>query len=403
MKRSEAFRPGDEPLRESTLQLEQHRVTGPLPFLQPTKAYYRHDARPDVHFKWTSRDNRKGRHAVTVREAPADSKRTTLPAMSSLRSVLHNVWRMVTYYPVWDISFDVAYVFTLGSVIWVINAFFVWLPLVRPDTEFKTEELYGGGITAFLGATVFEVGSLLLMVEAVNENRTGCFGWALEHSLSREEQGARVPELRRSKAHCTHHHSNKRNLVGVGGLAMDKQSKRSFVDQNRSWVWWPSNEDLRTHYLLSLGFLASLSQLVGATIFWIAGLTALPGIYNRMSRPITIVFYWTPQVLGGMGFIISGTLFMLETQPKWWKPATRTLGWWIGLWNLIGGIGFTICPAFGYDQRSWAQYQACLSTFWGSWAFLIGSVIQWYESLEKFPVEVESPSSNGGTPHPGAV
>ena len=107
-----------------------------------------------------------------------------------------------------------------------------------------------------------------------------------------------------------------------------------------------------------------------------------------MSRPITIIFYWTPQVIGGLGFIISGTLFMLETQSKWWKPAPRTLGWWIGAWNLIGGVGFTICPAFGYDTSSWAQYQACLSTFWGSWAFLIGSVVQWYESLEKFPVEV---------------
>jgi hypothetical protein len=108
-----------------------------------------------------------------------------------------------------------------------------------------------------------------------------------------------------------------------------------------------------------------------------------------MSRLITIILYWTPQVLGGLGFIISGTLFMLETQTKWWKPAPKTLGWWIGLWNLIGGVGFTICPAFGYDQSSWAQYQACLSTFWGSWAFLVGSVVQWYESLEKFPVEVE--------------
>ena len=36
-----------------------------------------------------------------------------------------------------------------------------------------------------------------------------------------------------------------------------------------------------------------------------------------------------------------------------------------------------------------AQYEASLATFWGSWAFLIGSAIQWYESLDKYPVEVE--------------
>lgn len=290
---------------------------------------------------------------------------------------------MLTYYPIWDISFDIAYVFTLGSVIWVINAFFVWLPLVRPDTEFKNEELYGGGITAFIGATVFEVGSVLLMLEAVNENRAGCFGWAVERVLGHggEEDDGEV--LRPSKSRCTHHHVNKGSLVGSKG-----HGKHEGDEDVRSWVWWPSNHDLRTHYVHSLGFLASLSQLVGATIFWISGLTALPGIYNHMSRPISIAFYWTPQILGGLGFIVSGTLFMLETQSVWWKPAPRTLGWWIGAWNLIGGIGFTVCPAFGLDEESWAQYQACLSTFWGSWAFLIGSTMQWYESLEKFPVEV---------------
>ncbi|KAL1605616.1 hypothetical protein SLS59_003418 [Nothophoma quercina] len=334
---------------------------------------------------------------------PANSERLTTPRpTSSLNSIVRGIWRMLTYYPIWDISCDVAYVFTIGSVIWVINAFFVWLPLVRPDTEFETEELYGGGISAFIGATVFEFGSLLLMAEAVNENRSGCFGWALEQALSHEgaygDNEIGHENLQPSKSRCAHHHQNKRNLVGKGNHPSSKEESAS---EARSWVWWPSATDLRTHYIYNLGFLASLSQLCGASVFWISGLTALPGIYDRMSRPITIIFYWTPQIIGGLGFIISGTLFMLETQSKWWKPAPRTLGWWIGAWNLIGGIGFTVCPAFGLDTSSWAQYQACLSTFWGSWAFLVGSVVQWYESLEKFPVQVQKSgkdlaADNGG-------
>ncbi|KAF2033610.1 hypothetical protein EK21DRAFT_58222 [Setomelanomma holmii] len=397
MKRNEAFRANSEPFAtEPALQLEHHRVTGPLPFLNPTRAHFHHDARPDVRYKWTSRNNRKGRHAIIINSnlATAAPKQSTPRSTLSFRSIAHNVWRMLTYYPFWDISYDVAFVFTLGSVIWVINAFLVWLPLVRPSTEFENEELYGGGITAFIGATVFEFGSFLLMAEAVNENRSGCFGWALARSLSYDKEDGAV-SVKPEKASCTHHHSNKRNLVGKGGSHSTEAAVKSGAQSDtRTWVWWPCTEELRTHYLHSLGFLASLSQLIGASIFWISGLTALPGIYDRMSRPITIVFYWTPQVLGGLGFIISGTLFMVETQTKWWKPAPKTLGWWIGAWNLIGGIGFTICPAFGYDEQSWAQYQACLSTFWGSWAFLIGSVIQWYESLEKFPVEVENGPGN---------
>ena len=88
---------------------------------------------------------------------------------------------------------------------------------------------------------------------------------------------------------------------------------------------------------------------------------------------------------------MSGTLFMLETQRRWWKPAFDTLGWYVGFWNLVGGIGFTLCPCFGVDTHSWAQYQASLSTFWGSWAFLIGSLFQLYESLQKHPVDVAKP------------
>ena len=104
--------------------------------------------------------------------------------------------------------------FTLGSVVWVINAFFAWLPLVRPSTNFHNELLVGGGITAFIGATIFEIGSVLLMFEAVNENRAGCFGWALETVLEGNEKGSGKFRLRPDKNGCAHHHTNKGNIVG---------------------------------------------------------------------------------------------------------------------------------------------------------------------------------------------
>lgn len=80
---------------------------------------------------------------------------------------------------------------------------------------------------------------------------------------------------------------------------------------------------------------------------------------------------------------------MLESQKKWYLPAFSTLGWHIGLWNTIGGFGFFLSPVFGYFPEHWAQYQAGCQTFYGSWAFLIGSVVQLYESLDKRPVVVE--------------
>lgn len=119
---------------------------------------------------------------------------------------------MFTQAPYWDVSYLVAITFTLGSVVWVFNAFFVWLPLVRPGTEFKDELLLGGGVTAFLGATIFEIGSVLLMFEAVNENRAECFGWAVRQSL--EAHGGHDARYLVDARLCTHRHTKKRNLVG---------------------------------------------------------------------------------------------------------------------------------------------------------------------------------------------
>ena len=56
-------------------------------------------------------------------------------------------------------------------MVWCINGFFVWYPLAAPWTEFPGEVDIGGGVTACIGATIFEVGSVLLMLEAINENR----------------------------------------------------------------------------------------------------------------------------------------------------------------------------------------------------------------------------------------
>lgn len=86
---------------------------------------------------------------------------------------------------------------------------------------------------------------------------------------------------------------------------------------------------------------------------------------------------------------MSSLLFMLETQRKWYLPAPKTLGYWIGFWNLIGALGFTLCGALGYSSNEDVLFEGSLATFWGSWAFLIGSLIQWFEALDKHPVEIE--------------
>ncbi|KAK5464919.1 hypothetical protein LTS15_001482 [Exophiala xenobiotica] len=419
-----------EPFKHEKYELEH--AEGPVGFLNPTRAHFqldgavpsianRNPAKHDesegsdgvgdqnhektknedgvpaknVRFLWRSRDNRKGRHALLVqRPAPGEAAQYLTPRRTNhYKEVLKNIKLTFTYFPVWDISYLVALVFTLGSVVWVINGFFAWLPLVAPSTEFHNEIYVGGGVTAFIGAIVFfEAGSILLIIEAVNTNNTGCFGWAVEQLM--EDNGhSKGPmyQFRASRRHCRHHHQNRRNFIGKAShtLADEAQLAAHTSKDGPSWRWFPSWHDLRTHYIHELGFLAGAAQLFGATIFGISGFTALPGIINHLEpQHVLNGAYWIPQVIGGSGFIVSSTLYMLETQQKWWKPALHVLGWHIGFWNLIGALGFTLCGALGMAYgNSGAQYQASLSTFWGSWAFLIGSYLQLYESLDTHPVE----------------
>lgn len=90
-----------------------------------------------------------------------------------------------------------------------------------------------------------------------------------------------------------------------GGLPKDGE-KSVEVNTNHSWTWFPSVYELKTHYLREIGFLACMFQLLGATIFWISGFTALPGVNNKMSQGLLDGLFWAPQVIGGSGFIVSG-------------------------------------------------------------------------------------------------
>ncbi|ETI26116.1 hypothetical protein G647_02893 [Cladophialophora carrionii CBS 160.54] len=397
-------------------RLTLQRAEGPCGFLNPTRAHFQHSdpassktipsdhiatshdsvnghrtpkeldesnvPAKDIRFLWRSRDNRKGRHPLLVRRPLTGEEASFLTPRrtSHPREVLKTVIRTFTYYPVWDISWLVAFIFTSGSVIWVMNGFFVWLPVVAPSTEFDGEIYYGGGITAFIGAILFfEIGSILLIFEAVNANNTGCFGWAVEQLV--DDEGAAGRQRLRivaNRHHCHHHHQNRHNFVGKPSRltvpeAMPRPEPRSKsetnhvdVDTKKQWRWFASWQDLRTHYFRELGFLAGCAQLFGATVFGVSGITALPGIIDHLEPQWKLnAAYWIPQVIGGSGFIVSSTLYMLETQQKWWKPAPHLLGWHIAAWNLVGALGFTLCGALGMAYKnSGAQYEAGLATFW---------------------------------------
>lgn len=236
MPRSQAFHAGRQPLQDQRVPLGSAHISGPLAFCNPTRAHFPLSTHSQLHQEpvekprierlWRSRDNRKGRHALTIHQRPPGLAGKTYPRKTIHPIAIANgILRMFTTFPYWDISFWVALVFTVGSGIWVINAFFVWLPLEDPSTEFANEVLTGGGVTAFIGATVFEFGSILLVLEAVNENQTGCFGWAVETA-------AKKPPMRPKRPSCES--SPTGTCVGIIMRTVVRSCRRPRQDRTRT-------------------------------------------------------------------------------------------------------------------------------------------------------------------------
>ena len=108
-----------------------------------------------------------------------------------------------------------------------------------------------------------------------------------------------------------------------------------------TWRWYPSWHALTTHHIYEIGYIACSIQLFGATLYSWCGLVSLPPISEKLTtNTLEYGAYWFPEICGSVCFITASTMFLLETQEKWYKPMPLVMGWWIGLWAFIGSAGF---------------------------------------------------------------
>jgi hypothetical protein len=135
-----------------------------------------------------------------------------------------------------------------------------------------------GGWTAFVGGSLFEVGSFFMVLEALNRKHVVCFGDAVQGILSQ----------------CTHHFHNRSRDANHNG---EPTSEVDAEKREQQWLWFGA----RWH---EIGFVGSSIQLVAATVFWVSTITGIPGVINN-SVGLVDGIYWVPQIVGGSGFIIA--------------------------------------------------------------------------------------------------
>ncbi|KAL0958028.1 hypothetical protein HGRIS_000203 [Hohenbuehelia grisea] len=254
--------------------------------IHPTHAVLSH---PTAGLKrWNSRHHRKNRHIL---ETPT----------SGLLRAGRNVWMglgHLTRLEYWNISWWVAVSFTLGSVVWVINGFIVFLPLANPRVPL---DMSAAGWSAWVGATIFEVGAIMGVLEAWNRDDTANFGWGVETSLrartrpSRDHEKSRIGNPKDSSSRTQDLDPDSDSGPADSDTGLEKPARR--------WKWFSADPK----YWRELGFLAAAVQCAAATIFWISGFTGLPQIFDAIEPKPGLLdgVYWTPQVVGGSGFIVS--------------------------------------------------------------------------------------------------
>lgn len=204
MRRNTAFRPEQEPFRDDdALQIQKDRTRGAVPFFNPTHAHF--DVLPSstplgsqgisevnpsstpvqsdlgVVYTWTARNNRKGRHAILLPSQRSQDPQTLTPRPTArLDAVLHGIRRMATYYPVWDISYLYALVYTYSCMVTLVTACLLFIPAFDPDRTFEEDAEDAVGILTFMNATTLAIATVLLVFETLYEQRMDCFGWSLE-------------------------------------------------------------------------------------------------------------------------------------------------------------------------------------------------------------------------------
>ena len=182
--------------------------------------------------------------------------------------------------------------------------------------------------------------------------------------------------------HKTHHIQT---IAEVGGRLNKKAPKNSVPE----WTWWALEFD-------TIAKKAGMIQFSGAVLFLISVLFSLA---RRDGSDIIIpaekwvlqdVVIWGLQIIGSLCFLYAACAFYLEIQNRSCIPKIHLLECHIQGWYILGAFGFLLCAVFGLFTNYKGAEVCCdtdmmLSSFWGSVAFLISSILMIVEVANKHP------------------
>ncbi|KAI5866742.1 hypothetical protein GGS23DRAFT_551800 [Durotheca rogersii] len=280
-----------------------------------------------------------------IKEEAGEESIFDVEPMPEPPSVLDQIGRMITIWPYRDANWVIAILFIVGSIVFTVNGFFGLLPLLDPATALPAEALYVVPVLNILGAAHFLTGGTLSLVASWNADK-----------------GEYEPV----------------DIMTEGGVT--KTYKPALLG-SRAWSWRPSAADLRA-LIRTPPFLSSLVQSFGGLILTVSVVSGWPGIISPEDIFSMQLFLFGPLTIGGFLFFFANMSLLIWMQDRWYKPKWGEAGWQSAFWSSVGSFNFAYT---GITLFTGDFLTSSIASFIGSWTFLLGAVIQWYDLMAFHP------------------
>ena len=280
-------------------------------------------------------------HGPSTFEVELEEQRDPSPAAG----VAEQIGRMFTIWPYRDANWVIAILFVIGSISFTINSFFGLLLALAPETLFPNEMELAVPLTNLFGALMFVSGGALTLVAGWNADK----GTFEPVTIDADDGTTKV---------------YKPALLG-----------------SSAWSWIPSKTDFKAA-CRTLPFQSSMIQFAGGCILSVSVVGGWPGVFSPDDLMAAQLFLFTPLAVGGTLFFFSNLSLVVWLQDRWYKPKPGSAAWQAAFWSSIGSFNFAV---IGFSLFMGDMGTAAIATFVGSWTFLIGAVVQWYDLMAFHP------------------
>lgn len=255
------------------------------------------------------------------------------------------VRRMFTVWPYRDANWVIAVLFVVGSVSFTINAFFGLLVGLLPETVFPGEVELAIPLTNLFGALQFVTAGVLSLVAGWNADK----GTFEPVTLNADDGTTKL---------------YKPALLG-----------------SSAWSWIPSLAECKI-VLRTVPFQSSLVQFIGGCILSISTVGGWPGVFAPDDLMAAQLFVFTPLAVGGTLFFFANLSLTIWLQDHWYKPKPGSAAWQGAFCSSVGSFCFAL---IGFFLLLGDTPASAVASFVGSWMFLIGAVLQWYDLMAFHP------------------